>query len=89
MRNYYSQAVTTTNIPQSLVNGLDLQVLSEAGFRWEVINENGEPNEADLQPVRSAVDGLDSPYRRILLGYYLPVPVTELPTVLEGTAERP
>lgn len=54
-----------------------------------VLLRGREPNEADLQPIRSSVENLVSPYRRILLGYYLPVPVAELPTVLEGTAERP
>lgn len=54
-----------------------------------VLLRGREPDEADLQPVRSAVEGLDCPYRPILLGYYLPVPVADLPAVLEGTAERP
>jgi hypothetical protein len=54
-----------------------------------VLLRGREPSEVDLQPVRSAVEDLASPYRRILLGYYLPVPIAELPEVLEGTAERP
>lgn len=54
-----------------------------------VLLRGREPSETDLQPVRSAVEDLISPHRRILLGYYLPVPVVELPTVLAGTAERP
>ncbi len=54
-----------------------------------VLLRGREPNEADLQPVRSAVKDLDSPYRRMLLGYYLPMPVADLPAVLEGTVDRP
>lgn len=54
-----------------------------------VLLRGREPNEADLQPVRSAVEDLVCPYRRILLGYYLPVPVADLPAVLEGTVDRP
>jgi hypothetical protein len=54
-----------------------------------VLLRGREPNEADLQPVRSAIEHLTSPYRRILLGYYLPVPIAELPAVLKGTEERP
>jgi hypothetical protein len=54
-----------------------------------VLLRGRDPNEADLQPVRSAAEDQDSPYRVLLLGYYLPVSVTELPTVLAGTAERP
>lgn len=54
-----------------------------------VLVRGREPNEADLQPVRAAVEDLVCPYRRMLLGYYLPVPVAELPTMLKGTAERP
>jgi len=54
-----------------------------------VLLRGRDPSESDLHPVRSAVEGLASPYRRMLLGYYLPVPIAELPAVLRGTEERP
>jgi hypothetical protein len=54
-----------------------------------VLLRGRDPNEADLQPVRSAAEDQDSPYRVLLLGYYLPVRLAELPAVLAGTAERP
>jgi hypothetical protein len=47
------------------------------------------PREEDLQPVRAAVEDWTSPYRVMLFGYYLPVPIADLPAVLEGTVERP
>ena len=48
-----------------------------------------DPNEADLEPVRAAVENDTPPYRLVLLGYYLPVPLAELPAVLKGTVDRP
>lgn len=54
-----------------------------------VLLRGRDPNATDLQPVRSAAEDQDSPYRVLLLGYYLPVLLAELPAVLAGTAERP
>ena len=54
-----------------------------------VLLRGREPNDVDLEPVRATVASQDSPYRLLLLGYYLPVPLDELPAVLEGTADRP
>ncbi|OFW59699.1 MAG: hypothetical protein A2133_09770 [Actinobacteria bacterium RBG_16_64_13] len=54
-----------------------------------VLLRGRDPSEADLQPVRSAAENQASPYRVMLLGYYLPVQLAELPAVLVGTAERP
>ncbi len=54
-----------------------------------VLLRGRDPEEADLQPVRSMVEDQNSPYRVLLVGYYLPVQVAELPEVLRGTAERP
>ena len=54
-----------------------------------VLLRGREPNETDLQPIRTAVEKQDSPYRLLLLGYYLPVQLNELPAVLEGTMDRP
>lgn len=54
-----------------------------------VLVSGSDPNERDLQPVRTKVETMASPYRVLLLGYYLPVQIADLPAVLEGTAERP
>ncbi|MCZ7580023.1 MAG: hypothetical protein M5U21_04255 [Fimbriimonadaceae bacterium] len=54
-----------------------------------VLVRGRDPEEADLQPVRSIAEDQNSPYRVLLVGYYLPVQVAELPEVLRGTAERP
>lgn len=54
-----------------------------------VLLRGKEPNETDLQPVRTAVEAHATPYRALLFCFYLPVPVADLPAVLEGTAERP
>ena len=48
-----------------------------------------DPNEADLEPVRSSVAEQNSPYRVLLFGYYIPVRLNELPAVLSGTLDRP
>jgi len=54
-----------------------------------VLVRGRDPEEADFQPVSSIVEDKNSPYRVLLVGYYLPVRVGELPEVLRGTAERP
>lgn len=54
-----------------------------------VLLRGHNPSEADLGPVRSAVEARRSQYRTLLVGYYLPVRIAELPAVLGGTAERP
>jgi len=54
-----------------------------------VLVRGRDPNEADLLPVRSVIEGQASPHRVVLVGYYLPVPLAELPAELKGTAERP
>ena len=48
-----------------------------------------DANKADLEPVQAVVESHEPPYRLLLLGYYLPVPLDELPAVLEGTVDRP
>ena len=47
------------------------------------------PSESDLAPVRSAVEAREPRYRVLLLGYYLPLGIGDLPAALEGTADRP
>ena len=54
-----------------------------------VLLRGRDPLDSDLGPVRTAVEARISPYDVLLLGYYFPVRVDELPATLEGTADRP
>ena len=54
-----------------------------------VLLRGREPSEADLQPVRAALDDRDLPYQLLLFGYYLPARINELPALLAGTVDRP
>lgn len=54
-----------------------------------VLIRGREPDEADLAPVRTAVEGLTERHPVMLLAFYLPVGSAELPTALEGSEELP